>query len=120
MEINVCLFPRKRNATTDAHLTLDALVVMIIDEMPITNKFVSVPKEMGSLNCAAFVAGVVKGVLDATNFVSSTSMSCSFSPFPTHVESRESNGLPCTGLTEHSYCDQVWRREHSAFQSLLA
>lgn len=44
-------------------------LVMIIDQSPVTNKFISVPKEMGSLNCAAFIAGVVKGVLDATNFV---------------------------------------------------
>lgn len=42
---------------------------MIIDQLPLTNKFISVPKEMSALNCAAFIAGVVKGVLDATNFV---------------------------------------------------
>ena len=51
---------------------------MIIDHQPITNKFISVPKELGALNCAAFIAGVVKGVLDATDFVSF------FCPFATY------------------------------------
>lgn len=31
-------------------------------------KYTSVPKEMGSLNCNAFMAGVVKGVLDGAGF----------------------------------------------------
>ncbi len=43
---------------------------MIIENTPITNKFISVPNDRSHLNCAAFVAGVVKGVLDATDFVS--------------------------------------------------
>ena len=38
---------------------------MIIDNEPLVNKFVSVPKEMSQLNCAAWVAGVVEGVCDA-------------------------------------------------------
>ncbi len=41
---------------------------MISDYDLFVIKFVSVPKEMGHLNCAAFVAGVVKGVLDGAGF----------------------------------------------------
>ena len=43
---------------------------MVNEADPLVNKFISVPREMGSLNCAAFVAGVIKGVLDAAGFVS--------------------------------------------------
>ncbi|KAK9481039.1 NO signaling/Golgi transport ligand-binding domain-containing protein [Lipomyces japonicus] len=41
---------------------------MIIDNEPIVNKFISVPKEMSQLNCAAFEAGVVEAVLDGCQF----------------------------------------------------
>ena len=41
---------------------------MIHDNDPIVNKFVSVPKEMGSLDCAAFMAGIIKGMLDSAGF----------------------------------------------------
>lgn len=32
------------------------------------NRFVSVPRDLGSLNCGAFCAGVVRGVLEAAGF----------------------------------------------------
>ncbi|MCJ1275025.1 TRAPP subunit trs31 [Puttea exsequens] len=35
---------------------------MIIDNEPLVNTYISVPKEMSQLNCAAFVAGIVEGV----------------------------------------------------------
>lgn len=41
---------------------------MISDYDLFVTKFVSVPKEMGHLNCNAFVAGVVRGVLEAAGF----------------------------------------------------
>lgn len=41
---------------------------MISDVDLIVNKYVSVPRDMGSLNCAAFVAGIVKGALDNAGF----------------------------------------------------
>ncbi|ODA79172.1 hypothetical protein RJ55_04764 [Drechmeria coniospora] len=41
---------------------------MIIDNEPLVNQYVSVPREMSQLNCAAFVAGVVEGVCDGANF----------------------------------------------------
>lgn len=39
---------------------------MIIDNDPLVNKYVSVPREMSQLNCAAWVAGIVEGVCDAS------------------------------------------------------
>ncbi|KAA6408486.1 MAG: TRAPP I complex [Lasallia pustulata] len=38
---------------------------MIADNEPLVNTYVSVPKEMSQLNCAAFVAGVLEGVCEA-------------------------------------------------------
>lgn len=37
---------------------------MISDNEPLVNQYISVPKEMNQLNCAAFVAGVIEGVCD--------------------------------------------------------
>lgn len=41
---------------------------MIVDREPLINRFISVPKDLGHLNCAAFNAGVVRGVLVAAGF----------------------------------------------------
>jgi hypothetical protein len=41
---------------------------MISDNDPLVNQYISVPKEMSQLNCAAFVAGVMEGVCDGTGF----------------------------------------------------
>lgn len=38
---------------------------MIHEKDPVVNSFISVPKDLGHLNCAAFVAGVVHGILDS-------------------------------------------------------
>ena len=43
---------------------------MIHEHSPVTNAFVSVPSDMGQLNCAAFIAGILAGILDSTRFVS--------------------------------------------------
>ena len=40
----------------------------IYDNAPVTNRFLSVPKGLVGLNCAAFVAGVVAGLCDAAGF----------------------------------------------------
>ena len=42
---------------------------MISDSAPLTNQFISVPPDLGQLNCAAFIAGIIKGVLDGAQFV---------------------------------------------------
>ena len=41
---------------------------VISDRSPLVNRFISVPKDLGDLNCAAFVAGIIKGVLDIAGF----------------------------------------------------
>ncbi|CAM9495527.1 unnamed protein product [Ascophyllum nodosum] len=41
---------------------------MIHEREPLTNSFVSVPSDLGQLNCAALVAGVIAGVLDGASF----------------------------------------------------
>ncbi|CAM6123315.1 unnamed protein product [Calypogeia fissa] len=41
---------------------------MISEKELLVNRFISVPKDMGAFNCGAFVAGVVKGVLDSAGF----------------------------------------------------
>lgn len=41
---------------------------MISDNEPLVNMFISVPKEMNQLNCAAFVAGIVEGACDGAGF----------------------------------------------------
>ena len=41
---------------------------MIIDNDPLVNAFISVPREMSQLNCAAFVAGIIEGVCDGAAF----------------------------------------------------
>jgi len=41
---------------------------MISDNEPLVNQYISVPKEMSQLNCAAFVAGIIEGVCDGSGF----------------------------------------------------
>lgn len=50
------------------HANDDERTYYIIENEPLVNKFISVPKDKGSLNCAAFVAGVVEAVLVGCNF----------------------------------------------------
>lgn len=41
---------------------------MITDNEVLVNEFVSVPREISSLNVAAFVAGIIEGVCDGAGF----------------------------------------------------
>jgi trafficking protein particle complex subunit 5 len=41
---------------------------MITDNEPLVNSYISIPKEMSQLNCAAFVAGIIEGVCDGAGF----------------------------------------------------
>ena len=43
----------------------------LIEAEPIINKFISVPKDKGVLNCAAFISGIIEAILIESNFVSS-------------------------------------------------
>ncbi|EEC12448.1 conserved hypothetical protein [Ixodes scapularis] len=40
----------------------------LIEKEPLVIKFISVPKDRGSLNCAAFVAGIIEAILIGCNF----------------------------------------------------
>ncbi|OAX79795.1 hypothetical protein ACJ72_05881 [Emergomyces africanus] len=41
---------------------------MITDNDPLVNTYISVPREMNMLNCAAYVAGIIEGVCDGCGF----------------------------------------------------
>lgn len=43
---------------------------MLIDHDPMVSSYISIPKEMSQLNCAAFVAGIIEAVLDGCLFPS--------------------------------------------------
>lgn len=43
--------------------------VMITEDSTLIDKFISVPKDMHGLNCAALVGGIVEGMLDGAEFV---------------------------------------------------
>ena len=44
------------------------LLDMISDNDPLLSKFISVPRELSSLNCSAFVAGIIEAILDGCQF----------------------------------------------------
>lgn len=46
---------------------------MITDNDPVVNAYISVPKEMSQLNCAAYVAGIIEGVCDGCGFYAKVS-----------------------------------------------
>lgn len=48
--------------------TEHAHAYMIREDEPVTNYFISMPKEMSRLNVAAFIGGIVRGVLDSAGF----------------------------------------------------
>uniref|UniRef100_A0A7S2VWM7 Trafficking protein particle complex subunit n=1 Tax=Triparma pacifica TaxID=91992 RepID=A0A7S2VWM7_9STRA len=41
---------------------------MIHEKDPCTNVFVSVPRDMGSVNVASYIAGIIRGVLEGASF----------------------------------------------------
>ncbi|QSL66856.1 hypothetical protein MERGE_001243 [Pneumocystis wakefieldiae] len=43
---------------------------MIVDNEPMVNKYISVPKEMAYFDCAAFIAGIVEAIMDGSQFPS--------------------------------------------------
>ncbi|KAI9894094.1 MAG: TRAPP subunit trs31 [Vezdaea aestivalis] len=60
------LFGRSADALERAAANPDEY--MISDNDPVVNSYISVPREMSTLNCAAYVAGVVEGVCDGAGF----------------------------------------------------
>jgi len=45
---------------------------MIHESNPVTNTFISVPSDLGQLDCGAYLAGIIAGVLDSAKFVRHT------------------------------------------------
>lgn len=43
------------------------LEYMIYETDPITNTFISVPEDIGDVNCAAFIAGIIRGIANQAN-----------------------------------------------------
>jgi len=41
---------------------------MLIEKEVLFTKFISIPRDMGHLNCNSFLAGIVEGILDASEF----------------------------------------------------
>lgn len=46
---------------------------MISDNEPLVNQYVSVPRDMNQLNCAAFVAGLIEGLCHGAAFLAAVS-----------------------------------------------
>lgn len=59
-----------KNADTLERAMEDEDEYMIHESNPITNTFVSVPSDLGQLDCAAYIAGIIRGMLDSAKFVS--------------------------------------------------
>lgn len=68
--INNKLYPLlfSRPADSLEQDTADPSKYMIIDNTPLTNQYISVPKEMNQLSVAAFIAGIIEGVCDGAGF----------------------------------------------------
>ncbi|KAG0717111.1 Trafficking protein particle complex subunit 5 [Chionoecetes opilio] len=48
--------------------TDDERTYYLIEKEPLVNRFVSVPRDKSSINCAAFVAGIIEATLNSTGF----------------------------------------------------
>jgi hypothetical protein len=59
-----------READKLEHANDEERTYYIIEKDPLVNKFISIPKDKGSLNCSVFTAGIIEGVLNGCGFVS--------------------------------------------------
>lgn len=50
------------------HANDDERIYYIIEKEPLVNKFISVPKDKNSINCAMFIAGIVQAILHFSGF----------------------------------------------------
>lgn len=50
------------------HANDDERTYYIIEKDPLVNRFISVPKDKGSLNCAVFIAGIIEAILNSCGF----------------------------------------------------
>lgn len=59
-----------READKLEHANDDERTYYLMEKEALVNKFISVPRDKGSLNCAVYVAGIVEAILTGTGFVS--------------------------------------------------
>ncbi|KAA0202654.1 hypothetical protein HAZT_HAZT008215 [Hyalella azteca] len=48
--------------------TDDERVYYLMEKEPLVNTYISVPRDKSSINCAAFISGIIQSVLSATGF----------------------------------------------------
>lgn len=51
------------------HANDDERMYYLKEKDPLVNRFISVPKDKGALNCAVFIAGIIEAVLNSCGFV---------------------------------------------------
>ena len=74
--LNVLMFIRSslwktlfgREADKLEHANDDIGTYYIIEKESLVNRFISVPKDKGSLNCASFTAGILEGIFNGCGF----------------------------------------------------
>jgi trafficking protein particle complex subunit 5 len=64
-----CLFNRQADSLKKVRDSEDEFYIE--EAAPMVNRYVSVPRDYGDLNCAAFSAGIINGVLDSAGFPAS-------------------------------------------------
>ncbi|XP_018327532.1 trafficking protein particle complex subunit 5 [Agrilus planipennis] len=62
-----------READKLEHSNDDECTYYLMEKEPLVNKYISVPRDKGSLNCAVFIAGIVEAVLTGTGFTAKVS-----------------------------------------------
>ena len=75
----------------------EATYYIVDRDMPV-NKYISVPKEMGSLNCAAFVAGIVEAIMEGSGFPCAVSAHTVEGKGTTLIVKCDTTGLPPEAL----------------------
>lgn len=63
-----CLFGKEADKVE--HANDEECTYYILEKEPLVNKYISVPKDKGSLNCASFTAGIIEAVLVNCGYVS--------------------------------------------------
>ncbi|KAJ3641090.1 hypothetical protein Zmor_027610 [Zophobas morio] len=74
--LNILLFVKStlwkvlfgREADKLEHSNDDENTYYLMEKEPLVNRFISVPRDKSSLNCAVFVAGIIEAVLTGTGF----------------------------------------------------
>eukprot|EP00112_Aurelia_sp_Birch-Aquarium-sp1_P006538 Seg172.12 transcript_id=Seg172.12/GoldUCD/mRNA.D3Y31 product="Trafficking protein particle complex subunit 5" protein_id=Seg172.12/GoldUCD/D3Y31 len=56
------------------HANDDEATYYIIEKEPLVNKFISVPKDKGSLNCASYMGGIIEAILCGGGFPAKVSV----------------------------------------------